>query len=349
MLRTLKLRSAAVLFGLCCMLVPSGNAASAWQEGLGEPQRFDGTLSVLTYNVKGLPWPLASGRPEAFAAMADRLRAMRADGRNPHIVVLQEAFTQDAQSIGRAGGYRFIAYGPDAWAVDAAPAAPADRRHLAGASWWKGETGAKLLGSGLQILSDYPVLAVRSMAFPDFACAGYDCLANKGAVMVTVDVPGAPAPVDIVTTHLNCRRKSGVGHARSLYAYRRQAALLSRFIAQNHNPDHPLIVAGDFNVGKDAGRRHYLFRELRYGRGQAFPVTDALREVAASGQDLPADALLSLRRAKDWQFHASSSTASLTALAIDVPFGTEKDGGMLSDHVGYTSVFRLERAGVRYE
>ena len=76
------------------MLVPSGNVASAWQQGHGEPRPFDGTLSVLTYNVKGLPWPLASGRPEAFSAMADRLRDMRAEGRNPHIVVLQEAFTQ---------------------------------------------------------------------------------------------------------------------------------------------------------------------------------------------------------------------------------------------------------------
>lgn len=343
MLRTLKLRSAAVLLGVCCTLVPSGNGASAWQQGHGERQRFDGTLSVLTYNVKGLPWPLASDRPKAFLAIADRLRDLRAEGRNPHIVVLQEAFTQDAQSIGRAAGYRFIAYGPDAWAVTEAPMAPADRRHLAGASWWKGETGAKLLGSGLQILSDYPVAAVRSMAFPGFACAGYDCLSNKGAVMVTVEVPGAPSPVDIVTTHLNCRHKSGVSHARSLYAYQRQAAFLSRFIAEYHNPDHPLIVAGDFNVGKDVGRRQYLFRELRHGWGQAFPVADALRDVAASGRNMPADALLSMRKAKDWQFHVSSPKASLTAQAIDVPFGTEKDGGMLSDHVGYTSVFRFER------
>lgn len=343
MLRTLKLRSAAVLIGLCCMLVPSGNVASAWQQGHGEPRPFDGTLSVLTYNVKGLPWPLASERPEAFSAMADRLRDMRADGRNPHIVVLQEAFTQEAQSIGRAAGYRFIAYGPDASALTAAPMAPADRRHLADASWWKGETGAKLLGSGLQILSDFPVLAVHSMAFPGFACAGYDCLSNKGAVMVTVKVPGVSTPVDIITTHLNCRRKSGVGHARSLYAYRRQAAFLSRFIAEKHNPDHPLIVAGDFNIGKDAGRRHYLFRELQHGWGRDIPVTDALRDVAASGRSLPADALLSISKAKDWQFHASSPTASLTAQAIEVPFGTETDGGMLSDHVGYTAVFRLEQ------
>lgn len=343
MLRISKMRAAAFACGLSCMLVPNSNVAGAWQKEQGRPASFDGTLSVLTYNVKGLPWPLASERPQAFATMATRLRAMRADGRNPHIVVLQEAFTEEAQGIGRQAGYRYAAYGPDASQAGLAPMTAGDRRHRAGASWIKGEAGPKLLGSGLQILSDYPILSVRSMAFPGFACAGFDCLSNKGAVMVTVNVPGVPTPVEIITTHLNCRRKSGVSDDRSFYAYRRQAAFLSRFIAENHNADHPLIVAGDFNVGKDIGRRDYLFRELRSGWGGNLPVADALRQVAARAPSLPADALFSMRKAKDWQFYVSGRKGALIAQAIEVPFGTEKDGGMLSDHVGYTSIFRLER------
>ena len=341
MLRTLKLRTVACCFSICCMIVPSGNVASAWQEEQHEARPFDGTLSVLTYNVKGLPWPLAAGRPEAFSAMAERLQAMRAEGRSPQVMVLQEAFTADAQDIGREAGYRYVAYGPPAEEEGGGSATAADRLHLAGSSWMKGETAAKLLGSGLQILSDYPVLAVRSMAFPPFACAGFDCLANKGAVMVTLSVPGAPSPVDIVTTHLNCRRKSGVSIRRSLYAYKRQVAHLSRFIAENHNPDFPLIVAGDFNVGQDQQRKQFLSRELREGWQKGMPAADALRELAASGYDLPDDARRAMRKAKDWQFFVSGRKAMLSAKAIDVPFGTENDGGMLSDHVGYTAVYRL--------
>lgn len=342
MLRILRLRTAAVLLALCCILAPSGNVASAWQEGgRSAPFRFDGTLSVLTYNVKGLPWPLAGGRDEAFDAMAQRLLDMRAEARNPQIVVLQEAFTREAQAIGRRAGYRYVVYGPAASETVQVEGSNGDRLHRRQASWWKGESGAKLLGSGLQILSDYPVLSVRSMAFPDFACAGYDCLSNKGAVMVTVRMPGAPSPVDIVTTHLNCRRKSGVGTARSLYAYRRQADFLAGFVAENRSPDHPLILAGDFNVGKDAERRDWLLRTLGNNLGDGGVVADALRQVAAAGGPLPADALSAMRKAKDWQFYAGGGKAALVPQRIEVPFGTERDGGMLSDHVGYTAVFRL--------
>ena len=37
------------------------------------PPRAAADLSVLTYNVKGLPWPLASGRAEALRAIGDEL------------------------------------------------------------------------------------------------------------------------------------------------------------------------------------------------------------------------------------------------------------------------------------
>lgn len=343
MLRTFKLRTVACCFSICCMIVPSSNVASAWQEERHEVRPFDGTLSVLTYNVKGLPWPLATGRPQAFSAMVERLKDMRAEGRSPQVVVLQEAFTDEAQDVGRKAGYRYVAYGPGSEESGAGLATADDRLHLAGSSWLKGETGAKLLGSGLQILSDYPVLAVRTLVFPRFACAGFDCLANKGAVMVTLSVPGAPAPVDIVTTHLNCRRKSGVSIKRSLYAYKRQVARLSSFIAENHNPAFPLIVAGDFNVGQDRHRKQFLFHELRHGWHKGMPA-DAMRELAASGYDLPDDARRAMDKAKDWQFFMSGRKATLSARAIDVPFGTENDGGMLSDHVGYTAVYRLRAA-----
>ena len=41
---------------------------------------YSGELAVLTYNVKGLPWPAASGRKEALAQIGARLAAMRRKG-----------------------------------------------------------------------------------------------------------------------------------------------------------------------------------------------------------------------------------------------------------------------------
>jgi len=327
--------------------------------GCGEPARrsfvaqarpFDGTLSLLTYNVEGAPWPFAWNRPPAFARIAERLRLLRRAGRNPQIVVLQEAFTEGAQAIGREAGYRYVVEGPSDSDANAAPASIADDRFAAAASWWRGETQGRMLGSGLMLLSDYPVIRVRRLAYPAFACAGYDCLANKGALLVTLRIPGAPSPVDIVTTHLNSRHSSGVGDERSLYAYRRQAAFLSAFINRWHDPSYPLIVAGDFNAGTAAPRWSAFRQAIRSWRGAA-PFQDAISDVAysriARGAPLPADIHAILRRGEDWQLFSSGRNAALDALAIDVPFGREPDGTQLSDHIGYTALFRLGPGAAR--
>lgn len=68
---------------------------------LPKPQ---GDLTVMTYNVKGLPWPVAWGRAAMLDAIGKRLARLRAHGRQPTVVVLQEAFTEDARRIADAAG-----------------------------------------------------------------------------------------------------------------------------------------------------------------------------------------------------------------------------------------------------
>ncbi|WP_336965780.1 endonuclease/exonuclease/phosphatase family protein [Sphingobium aquiterrae] len=300
----------------------------------------------MTYNIRGLPWPVAMGRSADLDDIAARLRAMRSQAAHPHIVVMQEAFTQDAQAIGHEAGYAHVVGGPGPDMVNMASMSSEDRGFLSNASLFKGEGAGKYVGSGLQLLTDYPVLSVRRMVFPAFACAGYDCLANKGALLVSLAVPGMSVPVDVVTTHLNSRRASGVDNARSMRAYRRQIDLLSGFIARAHDPRRPLIVAGDFNVTDDL-RRAALMRGVD-GPWAGAPMQDALNQAERQGIRLSSDARAALDHARDWQFFSGGAMSSLAVTGVQVPFGHDAQGAMLSDHIGYTALYRLtpeRRAG----
>lgn len=311
-----------------------------------DPVRFDGELSVMTYNIHGVPWPVAWGRPADFARIATTLQALRAQGRNPHVVLLQEAFTSEAQAIGRTAGYRYIANGPDEDAVNAQRPAPADLRFAAGDSWSHGEGIGAFVGSGLQILSDFPIASVHGMVFPRFACAGFDCLANKGAMLAQIRLPGQPDPVDIVTTHLNSRRASTVADARSNHAHSLQIACLTGFIRRWHDPRDALIVAGDFNAGQTAERRSDLVGHADRDWSFGAPMNNAYAAAEGLRLPLPADARLSERRARDWEFFAPGRNMAVALRRIEVPFGHAADGAMLSDHVGYTAVFALQRRPV---
>ena len=312
---------------------------------------FGGTLRVMTYNVEGLPWPIAWGRDESLHRIGDRLRTMRQSGEAPHVVALQEAFSDEARAIGRRAGYRYMIDGPVLPDAGDGPMTEADRQYVAAGHWWRGEVAIKLVGSGLLILSDYPVTRVRRLAFPRFACAGFDCLANKGALLVTLDIPGAASPVDVVTTHLNSRRSSAVGDSRSLQAYRRQVDLLTAFIGAQHDRAYPLIVTGDFNVGMARPRWAALGPRIEaWSAGDRFE--NALLNVAgtrrARGLGVSPGVAAAIRRGTDWQFFSSGRLARLDAMAVFAPFAREPGGGMLSDHIGYTATFRVaSNAGYR--
>lgn len=307
------------------------------------PAPFNGQLSVLTYNIHGVPWPVAWGRPADFTRIAATLQSLRTQGRNPHIVLLQEAFTNEAQAIGRAAGYRYIAQGADDDASSDLAPSPADLRFAAQDSWLHGEGIGKYVGSGLQILSDYPIVNVRRMVFPAFACAGFDCLANKGALLARIRLPGQADPVDVITTHLNSRRASLVSDARSNRAFSVELTDLSRFIRQNHDPRNALIVAGDFNAGQTPERRAALVDQATHDWAAGAVVGNAYDAAQSEGIPLSADAQLSRRRARDWEFFAWGAKMNVALRGITTPFGHDASGAMLSDHVGYAAIFGISR------
>ena len=83
-------------------------------------------ISVLTYNVHGLPWPLAGGRGAALRAIGRELAARREAGRQPDVVLIQEGFRDEIADLVKVSGYRFWARGPSR--SDRAPEPPPGKR-----------------------------------------------------------------------------------------------------------------------------------------------------------------------------------------------------------------------------
>ncbi len=290
-----------------------------------------GPITLLSYNVEGLPWPLTHGRTEAAAEIAAALRDRDAAGDGPQIVAVQEAFGTVQRAIGMRAGYRYAAFGPTAALPGAAATTPSETAFLKAGSFWHGETEGPHEGSGLAIFSDYPILWARSMAFPRYACAGYDCLANKGALAVALRTPGQDAPLIVVDTHLNSRAASGVDDGRSLAAYRRQVAALRTFVAAMDMQGSPLLLAGDFNVGTDGRREAYLSTTLFRHEGMTVGASesacgDTCRVLAPDPSAVRAKTIVAYRGPI-----APAGSASA--------FGTQSDGHRLSDHIGVIRAF----------
>lgn len=305
-------------------------------------------LSVLTYNVHGLPTLLRKGEVAPLNAISDRLVELRRNGRQPGVVLLQEAFSQDAKRIGADAGYRHVVSGPATEERFRSARAPGTTDLDRSTYWWAGEGLGKYADSGLMILSDYPVVEVRRLAFPEGACAGFDCLSNKGLLLVSVELPGQPVPVDIVTTHLNSRGSAGVPSPRSLIAFRRQVSALLGWLEARRQSDRPLVLAGDFNIGSSQERRTAFFDRLAAG-GDRLRLHDAVARYAdASADAMPSCAREARERGKDWQFWKDGSALKLEPIGIEVPFGHEPDGTMLSDHIGFAVQYRLLPGAKRF-
>lgn len=296
-------------------------------------------LSVMTYNVKGLPWPAAWGRAPALTAIGDRLAKMREGHSQPQVVLLQEAFTDQAKAIARQAGYRHIAFGPQQ--APAADAGPLGKGFAAAARWDRGERSESLLDSGLVILSDYPIVRSRNFAFPQGACAGFDCLAAKGVMVAWIAVPDAPQPIAIVNTHLNSRRATHVPSERADQAYVWQVGATRRFIARNIDRDTPVIFGGDFNGGK-APRRLSALAQPMLGEAEQDGLSTALilRGIPDSTRDEAAEIL---KRNKDKLLSRNGREIGLAPRRVSVPFGIRSQTAPLSDHAGFVIEYAMVR------
>lgn len=289
-------------------------------------------LSVMTYNVRGLPWPITSGRGAALSAIGQQLVAMRNRGVQPKVVLLQEAFTDQAKEIARRAGYHYVVYGPEQAPIEAI--APLGSDFARAAQWDRGERSRNLFDSGLAILSDYPIVGVRKAAFPSGACAGLDCLAAKGIVIAWIKIPGKSQPISIVNTHLNSGETTHVPYSRADVVFAWQLRAADAFLKRSVAPDTPIIFGGDFNVGVSPSRTASFATFSPLGRSQrdALAVVFERGGLATGSQD---EVQRIFARNTDRIFYRNGSDSRLTATSAWVPFGMLTPKPTLSDHAGY--------------
>jgi endonuclease/exonuclease/phosphatase family metal-dependent hydrolase len=292
-------------------------------------------LSVMTYNVAGLPWPIKKGRAAALKDIAHEIETLYEAGRAPDVIVLQEAFTPAAARIGAV--YANRVRGPRASDRSVTDAPPIGEGFVRTRRFAKGEKLGKILSSGLYIFSDYPVAASAMAAFGETSCAGYDCLANKGAMIAVIDIPGAPAPVQILNTHLNSNRKSGVSETRALAAHRQQVDEIGALMARTVNSTWPFIYAGDFNTKRSEARFAHKARTM--------PGTLVTHHCLqpASGCDVRMnwDGPAPWLDTQDLQGFNSGVRVTVRPIRAEEMLNEPVNGRVLSDHDAYVVTYRL--------
>ena len=298
-------------------------------------------IRVLTYNVEGLPWPARSGRARYLDAIGRQLALDRRNGTGADIVLLQEAFSSAAASAVVASGFPNRVSGPSlgsrrSKASDDAPPSLADRRKVR-----RGEGIGPVLGSGLWILSDYPVIASANLAFRRGECAGSDCLAKKGVQWARIQIPGVPSALEVFNTHLQSRGASGVSRNRSFAAHRLQLNEVSRFILRHRDQGHPLIFGGDFNM-RNSARRFEQF-DLK----QPWPLVhrycsnphNACRVLASWDGDAP------WMDTQDLQGFSSAPAIHVRPVQAETRYDQPWGGSRLADHDGLFVTYQLSWRG----
>jgi endonuclease/exonuclease/phosphatase family metal-dependent hydrolase len=294
------------------------------------------TLTVVTYNVAGLPWPIRKGPKRAMRRIEAAMRAEWGDNL-PDLLLLQEAFVPSAGHLPRRIGYPNFVRGPTPADRSTLDVAPPPRRFVRERRRFKGERWGKWINSGLLAASHYGIVANVREPFRRRSCAGWDCLASKGLMLVTLDIPGVPEPVMILNTHLNSRGSSGVRPERSDYAHSRQVREMAALLARDWRGERPLIYAGDFNARGSEMRFDFQDRRLPGELAHRFchAKPDRCDIQMSWDSDEP------WRDTQDLQGFVGSARVRVEPIAIEAEFDAPVDERMLSDHDALRVTYRL--------
>jgi endonuclease/exonuclease/phosphatase family metal-dependent hydrolase len=293
------------------------------------------TFDVLTYNIEGLGWPARGRRGGALAKINATFKEMQLKGDAPDIVMVQEMFSGAAVGAVTNLGYPNLVSGPSRTQGKTLPSADSMPGPY---KWNKGELGIHLVGSGLAILSRYPIIETRAEPFGKHRCAGLDCLSNKGMLFARIAIPGVPGTVNLFNTHLNSQAASGVSPQRHTRAHRLQVQELGAFISASAHQDIPTILGGDFNM-RGSSIRFERFRS----------VFKRLRIVHewCTANPLPCDTRMSWDGDAPWmdtqdlQLFESGSVVRIEPIRAEAMFDGSAGSPRLSDHDGFRVTYRV--------
>lgn len=264
---------------------------------------------VLTYNVRGLPLlPAADRMKEIGRILAERRR----QGDEPDVVLLQEAWSSEADRIRSRAGYRYQVLGVG-----------------------KGENLLLDNPSGLEILSDYPIVTQYGRRFD--RCAGADCLATKSVIGATLAIPALPVPLRIFTTHLQAQTPAdGVR--------KNQIDDIDVFLRRIGFGAEPAIFAGDLNFKPRHPSYQKFARVLPFFTETGRFCLDTRDQCEIDvGQDGRTDILDVWKTTNDHQFFYApkDSPVRITPVQLIRNFTQRYEGARLSDHYGYEVRYRF--------
>lgn len=338
-----------IVQGLAALALLAGCASHPAPPALPQPSRLQPaivddpatgtqylTFTVMIYNVAGLPWPVRWGTGEAMARLGTAFEQEFTDAR-PELLLLQEAFVPSATRLAEKAKYRNFVRGPDRGDKPTFDEPQLDPEFLDDRRRFKGEKAEKLVDSGLVIASDFGIAAVVSEPFGKMNCAGFDCMSNKGMMIARIDIPGVPAPLFVLNTHMNAYGAAGVSRERSRYAHNRQIDDMVRFFERDWRGQGPLIYAGDFNTGGAPNR--FAYKDARMPGELAHRFCDANRDrcqVKVTWKDE-----MPWLHTEDLQGYADGGGIKIEPIEISEMFGEPVDGKQLSDHDAVLVKYKL--------
>lgn len=265
-------------------------------------------LKVLSYNVKGLPLLTDLDR---LKRIGEILAERRRRGDEPDVVVLQEAFSHKARRVRSRAGYPYAIRGPQGGGLFAN-------------------------ASGLEILSNHPIVERHARRLDD--CAFPECWVAKAVVAVEIELPGAPAPVQVLTTHLQA-------DSRNEPVRRNQIDDITVFLDRIGFGGAPAIFAGDFNFKPRHSSYHKFLRATPFADAglACLDAPGACEVVLAPG---PTDRTDVWKTTNDRQFfyQPPGSPVRIEPIRVIRNFTERFEGGergFLSDHWGYEVHYRI--------
>ena len=310
-------------------------------------------IDVLIYNVAALPWPIRSDRNDALELIGQGLKTARNEGAEPDIVLIQEGFRRSTKKLVEESGYPNWVRGPKTNDRTAKFSNRAPQDFIDGRRFFKGEKIGKVMGSGLYILSNFPIKSKQTQPFYAGECAGFDCGSNKGVLWAEIEVPGMPGHLQVFTTHLQSKEAAGVSNERSFTAYNLQFDAMNEFVESVFTDDHPMIFGGDFNSKNAEERLGYISEQSdRSGSRRSEIVQLAhyfcLKQPETCIAELNSDGKEPWLDTQDWQGFSPGKAVSVTPIRIidveDLIYENApeiKGRKTLSDHGAFWVRYRL--------